>query len=93
MFATYLLPQAECMCRLHHLKWKSDFCIRMDGIKAIVKAIMTTPNIPIVEERNTTNVERPSSFEQRQPSPNMDSMAPDQSTGKNMITSQRLGGL
>lgn len=72
---------------------KRDFYTRMDGMEAHVKAIMTALNIPVVEDRNTSNVQRPSSFEQRQSTPNMDSMAPDQSTGENMITSQRLGGL
>ena len=75
------------------LSMKHNFYTRMDGIEASVKTIMTALNIPVLEDRNTCNVQRPSSFEQQQSTPNTDSMAPDQSTRENMITSQILGGL
>ena len=85
------LPSASLEMEVKSMK--RAFYTRMDGIEASVKAIMTALNIPVVEDRNTSNVQRPSSFEQRHSTPNMDSMAPDQSIGENIITSQRLGGL
>ena len=44
---------------------KHDFYTRMAGIEVSVKAIMTALNIPVVENRNTCNVQQPSSFKQR----------------------------
>ena len=85
------LPSASLEMEVKSMK--CAFYTRMDGIEASVKAIMTALNIPVVEDRNTSNVQRPSSFEQRHSTSNMDSMALDQSTRENMITSQRLGGL
>jgi hypothetical protein len=49
---------------------KRDFYTRMAGIEASMKAIMTALNIPIVPDPNTCNVQQPSSFEQRQSTPN-----------------------
>ena len=72
---------------------KRDFYTRMSVVEANVKAIMTTLNIPVPIDTNICNVQRPSSILQRHSTPNMDSIAPDQSTGEIMIISQRLDGL
>jgi hypothetical protein len=72
---------------------KRDFYTRMSGMEANVKAIMTALKIPVPVETNICNVQRPLSILQRHSTPNMDNIAPDQSTGENMTASQRLGGL
>jgi hypothetical protein len=72
---------------------KRDVDTRMSGMEANMKAIMTALNIPIPVEINICNVQRPSHILQRHSTPNMDNIAPDQSTGENMTASQRLGGL
>lgn len=72
---------------------KRDFYTQINGIEASVKLIMTALNIPVVEGRNTSDVQRPSSMVLRQSTPKVDNVAPDPSTGENMYPSQRLGGL
>ena len=72
---------------------KRDFYTRMNTMEANVKAIMTFLNVPVPVDPNICNVHQPSSTMQRHSTPNMDSMAPDQSTGENMTTSQRLDEL
>ena len=49
---------------------KRDLYTQMIGIEASMKAIMTALNIPVVPDPNTCNVQQPSSFEQRQSTPN-----------------------
>ena len=75
------------------ISMKRGFYTRRNGIQASVEAIMTALNIPVPIDPNICNVQRRSSILQRQSTPNMFSMAPDQSTGEYMTASQRLGGL
>ena len=73
--------------------FKREYHARMSAMEANVKAIMTFLNVPVPVDTNIGNVQRPSSILHKHSTPNMDSMAPDQSMGENMITSQRLGEL
>ena len=72
--------------------FKREYHARMSAMEANVKAIMTFLNVPVPVDTNIGNVQRPSSILHKHSTPNMDSMAPDQSTGENMTHSQRVGG-